>query len=307
MKKLLLLLALCMFSCSILESFAQTWFPIGAKWTYNIIFPGSPDTGIKTVYCKGDTLINGINAKILIGGNTICSWVLQNENYLYYDEKDEIVYMYWSDEFKSLIDFSKKEGETYYSYYYDFNNNTGELELYAHLCTVDSVKITYINDYPIRQQFFRSDNNLYGGYNGAVTEFIINFHSFYPENSATCDMEQSYGLRCFESPTLKYYAKPQYEIYGCNYNINIHENTQSLSINVFPNPVEDILTIQIEEDNVLLPMLYILFDVFGNQITKGEIVNPYSLINLSSIPRGYYFLKLKNVAISETIYKLIKI
>ena len=204
MKKTFLLFSLLIFCCNSMVN-AQEWFPIGANWKYKVISPfASPSADrIETVYCKGDTLINGVNAKILVGGNTMCAFVIKNENYLY-------------------------------------------------------------------------------------------------------DHEISVGLRCYESPYFNYYAKPEYEIYGCDYKVNITENLQTNSITVFPNPVKDAVTLQIKEDNMHFPIFFILFDVLGNKIIEGQISNSYFSINLSSLPKGVYFLKLKNIRINET-YKLIKV
>ena len=304
MKKTFFLFSFLIFCCCHIAN-AQEWFPIGAKWTYNVIYPDiwpSYYKGIETVYCKGDTVINGINTKILVGGNTICNLVISNENYFYYNEEQDILYMYWEDDFKPLIDFSKKEGETYYSYYWDFEEGL----LSPHLITVDYVKIIELNGVQLRQQFFISSDQ-YGGIRSPITEFLVNFMAFYPENFETCDMELSDGLRCYESSNFNYYAKPEYEIYGCDYNVSINnENFQTEAISVFPNPVRNAVTIQIEEDGVHLPISFVLFDVLGNKITEGQIQHSYFSINISSTHKGIYFLKLMNKQINEN-YKLIKI
>jgi hypothetical protein len=304
MKKILLALCATIIGFS---AYAQEWFPTGAKWTYNVIWPSAYPTvqEIKTVYCKGDTLIDGINAKILVGGQTMCALVWGNQNYLYYNVEQDIVYLYWENEFKPYYDFSKKAGESYFSYYHRYHSDPAINE---YIFTVDSVVVREIGGIPLRQQFFSISDPLSGFYlgQGNAIESIVSFRSFYPEDGA-CDFEVSSGLRCYESPNLNYYAKPEYALYGCDYGVGINENLQKSVIQIFPNPVRDIVTIQIEENMVQFPVSFFLIDVLGNKITEGEIVNSYTSINFSNLPKGIHFLKLNHRELNGKVYKLVKI
>ena len=52
---------------------AQTWFPVGAEWTYTIYHPADDVTPFTTlnINCLRDTNIQGIDAKILINKTTL--------------------------------------------------------------------------------------------------------------------------------------------------------------------------------------------------------------------------------------------
>ena len=301
-----IILSFFLLFCSMQITNAQEWFPIGAKWTYSVIYPHTfpPLIDIETVYCKGDTLINGISAKILVGGNTVCSWVIQNENYLYHNKENDVLYMYWDEEFRPLFDFNKNKGETYYSYYYDIDNETGKWGLYAHLITVDTVIVIVLDGVPIRQQFFTSTNNNYIGYKGAAIEFIVNFYSFYPENFGTCDMEQSERLRCFESHYFNYHEKPEYEIYGCDYNLKVNENLPINVITIYPNPATDFIKIKNIEKLNLSNYEIEIFDIMGRRQkaeSRKQKAEDEMEIDISHLQAGYYFLKIDN-----QLFKIIK-
>jgi len=71
-------------------------------------------------------------------------------------------------------------------------------------------------------------------------------------------------------------------------------------LNIFPNPVKSDVTISLQEKTS-----YILLDINGRQIKKGELMQGETVLNLSSLSKGLYLLKLsyQNQSIIKKIIK----
>lgn len=76
-----------------------------------------------------------------------------------------------------------------------------------------------------------------------------------------------------------------YEIFP----VGIKETTLNLSLTLFPNPTTESLILQIN-DNHNDKLSYQLFDMQGQELSKGDIVGQQTLINMSSLPTATYFL-----------------
>lgn len=76
-----------------------------------------------------------------------------------------------------------------------------------------------------------------------------------------------------------------------------------LEINVFPNPVNDVLHIKMpsESENTSI----ILFDVIGNRVLEKLLLSTDEVLNMSNLSSGLYMLQIKSNVESKTI-KLIK-
>ncbi|MBN2728074.1 MAG: T9SS type A sorting domain-containing protein [Bacteroidales bacterium] len=69
----------------------------------------------------------------------------------------------------------------------------------------------------------------------------------------------------------------------------IEENLTELTINIFPNPVSDILSVDFQP---IGEALYTILDTRGREIIKGTYSG--NQINVSSLPTGTYFLQIEN-------------
>jgi hypothetical protein len=74
-----------------------------------------------------------------------------------------------------------------------------------------------------------------------------------------------------------------------SYPVGIEENTAVQNICVFPNPVIDILSIDLQP---IGEALYTILDTRGREIIKGTYSG--NQINVSSLPTGTYFLQIEN-------------
>jgi len=72
---------------------------------------------------------------------------------------------------------------------------------------------------------------------------------------------------------------------------SVGKNNNSLSATVYPNPVDDILNIELTKNGEYTILLY---DITGNAILEKRISGTYTGINISSFKSGIYFLKIIN-------------
>jgi opacity protein-like surface antigen len=79
----------------------------------------------------------------------------------------------------------------------------------------------------------------------------------------------------------------------------------SLSINVFPNPVQSILKLKIE--NLSLENLsYQIYDVSGKLLIRQNIANSLTDVTLQSLASGTYFLKVSDQQKELKTFTIIK-
>ena len=72
---------------------------------------------------------------------------------------------------------------------------------------------------------------------------------------------------------------------------------------IYPNPVRDVLTIQVEEQ--LLGATFELLDISGRRLISSMIDKSATLVDVSSFPNGYYFLCVENNGLKK-MKKLVK-
>jgi len=86
-------------------------------------------------------------------------------------------------------------------------------------------------------------------------------------------------------------------------NVSVEENELNNQVNIFPNPTNDFVTVSFKNNqNAQL----ILFDALGKMVLREEIINEsVTKINLTSLPKGYYILKVKSDYNKQIIIKQI--
>jgi hypothetical protein len=74
---------------------------------------------------------------------------------------------------------------------------------------------------------------------------------------------------------------------------NITEiNNNSLKLNLYPNPVHDIVTLNVESPNKLA-VQYGIYNAMGQTITNGSFMTS-TQVNVSTWPKGIYYIRLYN-------------
>ncbi len=71
---------------------------------------------------------------------------------------------------------------------------------------------------------------------------------------------------------------------------NINKQDLKLEINLYPNPAKDIITV--ENKNFKITD-FVVFDIYGRKIKHQELYNTKAVIDIKSLPKGIYFLKLQ--------------
>ena len=75
--------------------------------------------------------------------------------------------------------------------------------------------------------------------------------------------------------------------------VGINETELNSSLSLFPNPIEDNLTLQISDFNKE-KLSYLLFDTEGKLLTNGQVIAKQTQINTASLPPATYFIKVLN-------------
>lgn len=82
-----------------------------------------------------------------------------------------------------------------------------------------------------------------------------------------------------------------YEIFS----LDVKEVRTSISVEVFPNPTTNNLTLQISEYNNE-EYSYLLYDMLGKALNKGQITSQRTQINTSGLPSATYIIHIRNKA-----------
>lgn len=80
-----------------------------------------------------------------------------------------------------------------------------------------------------------------------------------------------------------------YEIYS----IGVNETTLHISVNIFPNPTAENLTLEISH-YTNEQVSYQLFDAQGKLISTGQITSQQTQINMGDLPSACYFIHVVN-------------
>ena len=87
--------------------------------------------------------------------------------------------------------------------------------------------------------------------------------------------------------------------------VGINETELNSSLSLFPNPIEDNLTLQISDFNKE-KLSYILFDTEGKLLTNGQVIAEQTQINTASLPPAYFIKVLNQENKQVESFKIIK-
>ncbi len=77
----------------------------------------------------------------------------------------------------------------------------------------------------------------------------------------------------------------------CN-SLSVNDFDEGISFNVYPNPVVDKLNIRINNNNISDEMVVDLFNINGQRVLSKTVSNTDTLIDLTSLERGIYLMRL---------------
>lgn len=122
--------------------------------------------------------------------------------------------------------------------------------------------------------------------------------SYISDVSAICEYNDSLyiggGFITIDTDTLNRIAK----WVGGNYtdtcghiNVGINEIAHNTELEIYPNPVNDIINIDVNDfKNTYL----IIYDNIGRLVTKQKLITKTTQLNIASLSKGMYFLQLQN-------------
>ncbi len=140
--------------------------------------------------------------------------------------------------------------------------------------------------------------------------FLINLKAQRNVLSSGGDLKSNHGSVSVSIGEIFYTSK------GLSYNmteglqhgfvINPIYKRASLHISIYPNPTSDLVFFKVENLN-FLNLSYILYDVTGKTIMKGQIIDTKSFISLKELASQTYILLCLRGTIEQNVFKIIKI
>jgi hypothetical protein len=309
MKRLLFLY----FLFSSLFCIAQSeWFPIGAKWYYNLQeLEQYQADGYEVFTVMKDTIVDSKQSKCISKISISSKGQIYNHENIILQEENKRVYWYNKNSFQLIYDFNLNPGDTL-----ERNISTIGCDSVSPII-VDSISETSINGVPIKIQHLS-----YVGYNThfssegytfrmSIMERIGSEDNFMNE-PLTCLIGDNFaftGLRCYIDKNLEYHSdwwKNIYNNIACD--TLIYTDTQNLKISkdilISPNPTSGPFIVTSKVPIKTIEIYNILgykirtFEIRSNKIGDFDINNyqngPYIIVITTCRKDKYYTKIIKN-------------
>ena len=255
-----------------------------SEWYYEIENENGSIT-YQYMYQAGDTIVNDEQTHILVKINTLYDKGLGNEvtrEYVYV--RDGKVY-WWNktlEEFTVLYDFGAQEGDTWVT-------KVGTETLTMHVDAVETVEYEGKTYRMLRV----SDADDY--FSGDIVCGIGHLTSFFPERLMNNrDGILVEGLRCYWIEDELVF-KPGDEDCDAIYS-EVHgveedgPSTPLTELVIYPNPTDGTLFVQTLRATSLHDQTYRITNVMGQTLLTGKITDENQQIDVSSLPKGMYFI-----------------
>ena len=254
-----------------------------SEWYYEIENENGSIT-YQYMYQAGDTIINDEQTHILVKINTLYDKGLRDEvtrEYVYV--RDGKVY-WWNktlEEFTVLYDFSAQEGDTWVT-------KVGTETLIMH---VDAVETVEYEGKTYRMLRVSDADDIFSG---DIVCGIGHLTSFFPERLMdNRDRISVEGLRCYwieDELVFKPGDEDCDAIYDELHGIEEEgPSTGSGTFTVYPNPTNGIIAIQHSSFSIHHSEFRIT-NLMGQTLLTGQITAETQQINVSSLPKGMYFI-----------------
>lgn len=304
MKKTLLLSLI--FLLPFLGTFAQkstTQDTLGV-WHYTTInhvsFP--INVSFQRLSLVGDTLINGELYDRIIA---------ESKENLVNSSGHTIEYVRIDDEHEKLLWYNREQNIV--TTLYNFAANEGDsweiaVDNCSFVVTVDSVSIKVFNGDEYRVLHISDENNYF---TGDVIEYVGNTRSFFPRDiyqickyGASPDGQAITNLRCFDNEeTLINFENVSCDTTYTSVGIKQEEANQKNIVNIYPNPANNYINIDFENEEYSKNTTISIFDIKGIKIYSSDISNKSS-IDVSFLKQGAYFVKINSGNKSPVFKKL---
>ena len=258
-------------------------FPIGTEWYYEI----TNDNGSVTyqyLECAADTTINDHPIHILVRINTL------------YDKSEVITHEYIYEEYNKVYWWNKTLGE--FTTLYDFSAEVGdewEIKVGNESITmhVDAVEPYDYEGQTLKLLRVSDANDIFSG---EIVCGIGHLTSFFPEKL----MSKGYrveNIRCFwQDGELIYQNGDQDcdEIYE-QHHLGVDEIDAENEFVIYPNPSHNVLFVKTCH-GASLQSEYRITNIMGQTLMTGEITSENQQIDVSSLPKGIYFITVNNAS-----------
>jgi hypothetical protein len=274
---------------------AQTWAPVGAKWTYSFSswtfpFTNSP----RTIECVGDTVIQSKSCRI-IQGYLVCSFV-SDTSYLYYENDKIFMYIDSVVGFHTLYDFTASAGNSWTII--APGHQVGDTSVIV----VDSIGTKIFSGDTFSVQYVHNLNEYDRWvFPGAIIKDIGNSWCFFPLYS-TCDPWTG-PIRCYEDST----GTIVFSSITCDTILyySVKENSLNDQMEIYPNPATNELIIETNNQNINEFSIDIFSSTGQRQISITGIINN-TVIDIDKLAQGLYFIKFTGVNGQTASKKFIK-
>lgn len=279
-------------------TFAQDFAPVGSTWHYtNIESFFSSDKGYVKIESVKDTVIQTKTCKKLVTAlYRSYGSIIYGDTAFVYTDGDVVYKLADNDLFYVLYNFGSEVGDKWTTR--ASNHFTGE-EVEAEM-EVTQVSTVTINGKSLRKLTL-SSNNTYASYY-QIIETLGGTRYMFPQDYALSDMDIIMPLRCYQDSDFG-----QYTLEGttdCALITATQESTDELGVKVFPNPVEENVTIQLPSEYSKLELL--LYTSQGALLKSQELTN-MSTASLTLTQKGVYFIHLKVEGKAPIIKKVVKL
>lgn len=276
-----------------LSSMAQTeWAPIGAKWYYNQ--PSSESGNYVLIESIKDSLIQEKNVRVIdvkLNGLDLISreYLRQSMDSIFYFNTN-------SNTFNLLYNFSAKVGDTIIVHETKFKPTNGFFSYYDSISNfkykITSIDSLQINDFWFKRQKIipvNSEWNFFSGMSdemdfiekiGSLTYFFGRLQYAYPE-------QQPSILRCYIDSDINY-KNAQWDM-ACDFLSNNYSYHTDDNIQLFPNPVNNFLSISAAEPVEIVE----IYDIRGSVLISYKPNSRDLSLELSSLEKAVFIIKLK--------------
>lgn len=170
-------------------------------------------------------------------------------------------------------------------------------------------KITGIRYYPRATYMSRMAGGKFQGSNsanfstGVVDLATVSATPPTGWNCLTVSNNNTFRYVRYLGPNGSYCNVSEIEYYGVpTISTDLEEGHKSSTVWVYPNPGQDYLTIE----TINIPLQAELIDAKGSSIAQYQLVSYEQRLDVSTFPKGIYFLKLQNESFSKTVKVALK-
>jgi hypothetical protein len=277
------------------DSKSQNWFQNDAVWHYTHFVGSNILNGSIEVKFVKDTTFAGHNWKQFsnMAHGVDVSMGLSSYSFVYAPIflRDSLGIQFarvgsYSD---TIYDFSKVVGDTIY-----LNTSMG-----CYKGVVSATGTKTINTYSLPYQvidYAECAPSWLFTMHDTIVQFIGStgyfLHPFFTTEIPASTLDGQFGFfRCFKDSVIgQYYGSPFWSINSCEWNLSIDDPEERYSFVVFPNPSNNNVFVEIDNENSIIDGQLSVIDITGKLIQTISVKNGSNSISVNDLGSGLYSL-----------------